>query len=392
MRLAIVGLGKLGAPMAAVAASNLHTVVGVDADSRTVAAINQRIAPVQETGLQELISSLPAGQLTATTSIREAVEVSDVVIVMVPTPSLPSGAFDPTLVVNVATAIARSVHHFTTVVVGSTVSPGTTNGVVKTALQSTGLRVGHTCGLVYSPEFIALGSVIRDLRHPDMILVGADDPLSRTLYADLVAGPVLPTHLTIVEAEIAKLALNCYITTKISFANMIADVCTAYNANPHQVLHAIGKDSRIGNKYFKAGGPFGGPCFPRDGSAMIAAAHAVNRKALIVDATVSVNTDVITSIFREAVPFKSIAILGMTYKTETHVTEQSLGTRLLAMFTEWPFPRHVYTHDPQLNGGDPQGFVRAVDCVILATQWPEYTQLDYSGKHVIDPWGLLCQR
>jgi len=386
----VIGLGKLGAPMAAVTASKGHTVIGVDRDRKTVDALNDGRAPIYEPGLQELLDSLQPGQLMATTKLDDAIKASEMSIIIVPTPSLSDGSFDASGVVAIVTQIAQALAGqptFHTVVIASTVMPGATGGMIAEALESTGLEVGHTVGLVYSPEFIALGSVIHDMLHHDLVLIGADHRSSAQHYRQFIKtlSSVKPLFMMTIEAEIAKLALNCYITTKISFANMLARMCTLYGADPHTVLRAIGQDSRIGNKYFKPGGPYGGPCFPRDGAALTRAAFIHGGSMPLVDATREINLQVIEEIVLGCVPYDTIAILGMTYKVGTNVTEESLGTRLADILKH----KTIFTHDPMYNVSDPQDIVDQADCIVIATPWPAYKNLKFPWQDVLDPWNLL---
>ncbi len=397
MNIAVIGLGKLGAPLAAVAATKGHSVVGVDTSLEVVQMINHATAPVFEPGLADLISALPTGRLTATTCLADAIQHAELSILIVPTPSLPDGAFDARLLVQLAADIAgvlTTTHHPHphTVVISSTVMPGTTAGSIRGALESTGLVVGTTVGLVYSPEFIALGRVLHDLHQPDMVFIGADDVLSRTTYQrfiQTIVAPVMPIMMTTREAELAKLAVNCYITMKISFANMVGMMCHRYGADPHLVTHAVGQDSRIGRRYFKPGGPWAGPCFPRDGRAWQTAAAVVKLPMNLMTAVQEINDLVVETIMKQCAGALVIVILGLTYKVDTSVTDESLGRRLETIFATWPETR-VLTHDPAVDGRTPaQELVDSADTVVIATEWPEYCALDYTGKYLVDPWGLL---
>ena len=174
----VIGLGKLGSPLAACLAAKGLTVVGVDSDPRKIEAINQGKAPVNEPGLGEMIGQAQ-GRLTATSDIQQAVAQTDITFIVVSTPSDPAGGFSLRYVEPVCQAIARTLakkadYHL--VCLTSTVMPGTTGGPVREMLEkASGKRVGADFGLCYSPEFIALGSVIRDFLNPDMLLIGESD-------------------------------------------------------------------------------------------------------------------------------------------------------------------------------------------------------------------------
>ena len=175
MRLCVIGLGKLGSPLAAVLASKGHSVVGLDRNPAFVAAINQGRAPVAEPGLQALIDE-SRKRLRATASFAEAIAGSDASFVIVPTPSQGDGAFSNEYVLEAVREIGQALrgndrYHVVSIV--STVMPGATGGVIRAALEeASGREVGMGLGLCYNPEFIALGSVVRDLLNPDMVLLG----------------------------------------------------------------------------------------------------------------------------------------------------------------------------------------------------------------------------
>src|SRR5205085_8206166 len=195
---AIVGLGRLGCPMAAVFAAAGHTVVGVEVSEAHVRALNAGEPPVIEPGLEEMLAR-SEGRLSATHDYAAAVARADATFIVVPTPSGPDGGFSLDHVLPAVREVGvalRGASRRHVVVITSTVMPGSTLGPIVGALEeSSGLQVGAGVGLCYSPEFIALGSVINDLTHPDMILVGESDPASGQVLADIlhtVTGPDVP--------------------------------------------------------------------------------------------------------------------------------------------------------------------------------------------------------
>ena len=217
------------------------------------------------------------GRLTAVTDIEAAVAQTDITFIVVSTPSDPAGGFSLRYVDPVCQAIGRALAKKTDyhlVCLTSTVMPGTTGGPVREMLEkASGKRVGADFGLCYSPEFIALGSVIRDFLNPDMLLIGeSDDRAGETLqalYAQVCENKPTVARMSFVNAEITKLAVNTYVTTKISYANMLARICERLSgANVDVITSALGLDTRIGPKYLKGAVSYGGPCFPRDNLAL----------------------------------------------------------------------------------------------------------------------------
>src|SRR5262245_37775331 len=228
-RISIFGLGKLGAPFAACLAAKGFEVIGVDIDDEKIRSVNEGRPPVFEPGLAELMRSSGA-RLRATRNCEDAVWNSEVTFILLPTPSEKEGGFSLSHVLPACTRIGSALRRkaaFHLVVLTSTVLPGSTEGEVKRALEeNAGAACGERFGLCYSPEFVALGSVIRDLLNPDFVLIGESDCSSGDLLVGLYKHfcennpPVV--RMGFVNAEVTKLALNTFVTTKITFANMLA--------------------------------------------------------------------------------------------------------------------------------------------------------------------------
>jgi len=278
--ISIVGLGKLGSPLAACFAARGFYVWAVDGDAQKIEALNRGIPPVQEPGLAELLRE-SQGRLKAIQDMERAVRDSEATFIVVGTPSEPSGGFSLRNVLPTCEAIGRAVRAkqaFHLVVLTSTVMPGSTGGDVKAALErASGKRCGENFGLCYSPEFVALGTVIRDFYFPDFLLIGESDPRSGEMLAELYQrvckNSPTAARMNFINAEITKLAVNTFITTKISYANMLARLCERLpEADVNVVTDTLGLDSRIGPKYLKGAVSYGGPCFPRDNRALAALA------------------------------------------------------------------------------------------------------------------------
>jgi UDPglucose 6-dehydrogenase len=339
MQIAVIGLGKLGAPLAAVLAARGHEVVGVDVNPAAVAAIAAGRAPVVEPGLAEMLGeAVAAGRLRATVDFNDAIAASEISFVIVPTPSGPDGVFSNRFVLDSMRRIGaalRKTGRRHVVNITSTVMPGSTGGEIRAALEAASGRVlGATLGLTYNPEFIALGSVVRDLLHPDMLLMGqseawAGDVLEAVYQAALPAMPPVQ-RMNWVCAEITKIAVNTFVTTKISYANMIGEICDRLaGADADVVTAALGRDSRIGPKYLKAALGYGGPCFPRDNVALASLARGLGVRADVAEATDAVNRRqvgrVVALVQRLGGAGAAVAVLGMAYKPDTPVVEESQG-------------------------------------------------------------------
>jgi UDPglucose 6-dehydrogenase len=415
MWVAVVGLGKLGAPLAAVLASKGNDVLGVDVNPGAVAALNEGRAPVDEPGLQELVS-VHGERLRATTELAVAAGC-DVTILLVPTPSDDRGGFTNAYLLAALEDVGRGLagrDDYHLVVVGSTVMPGSCDAVLRPALErASGRRVGDDLGLCYSPEFIALGNVIRDILEPDMVLIGESDArageLHERLYRGVCENDPPFRRMSLVNAELTKIAVNTYVTMKISYANALADMCERLSgADVEAVTDALGLDTRIGRKYLRGAIAYGGPCFPRDNKAFAVLARDLGAEPLLAEATDAVNhaqTDRLARIVQSRLGDGDVVgILGLSYKTDTGVVEESPGVALARLLGE--AGHEVVVYDPVATdaalaalGGLARGassaaeLVERSDVVVIATPWPEFADLPLGGDGdrpvVIDCWRLL---
>lgn len=345
-RFSVVGLGKLGACMAAAIAERGHEVVGVDVNPAVVADVCGGRAPVMETGLQATIDK--AGRrMRATTKMTSAIAATDVTFVVVPTPSDPHGAFSIEYVKAAFSDIGRALaaktdYHL--VVLSSTVLPGASRyGLLPILEEASGKQAGRDFGFCYSPEFIALGSVIRDFLNPDFLLVGElDERSGRTLeasYAEFIANDAMCKRMSIENAELAKIALNSYVTMKISFANLLATLCDRIPGGDVDVVTAaIGADRRIGPACLRGGLGYGGPCFPRDNIALGFLADQLGVDAAVPRATDQWNRELPSLVLASVEPYLQpgarAAVLGVAYKPLTSVIEESQGLELARMLEE----------------------------------------------------------
>jgi UDPglucose 6-dehydrogenase len=419
MKISIIGLGKLGSPMQAVMAHKGHTVVGVDLNPATVKAINAGKAPVKEPHLQEMIDGARE-RISATHSYEDALLATDITMIMVPTPSGSDGRFSMKYVMEAAEkigAVLKKKAKWHLVVLSSTVMPGSTGGTLLPALEEiTGKTCGPDFGLCYNPEFIALGNVVNDMLRPDMILIGESDPRSGAILEEFYTGVCESNprirRMNFVNAELTKLSVNTFVTTRISYANMLAQVCeTLPGADVDVVTAAIGCDTRIGSKYLKGALGYGGPCFPRDNVAFSALARANGAPALLAEATDQLNRQQVprlgAMILAKLPKGGTAGVLGLSYKPDTGVIEESQGVALAKYLLQ--SGAKVVVYDPealdnareQLQGqvtfaASPAECARQADVLAITTPWPEFKKLtvqDFkrpSGKPVVlDCWRVL---
>lgn len=359
--ISIIGLGKLGASMAAGMASRGLNVIGLDISEKAVKAVNEGRAPVQETGLEEMIAA-NRERIRATLSYEEAIAGSEISFVIVPTPSDSKGSFELQYAAFAFRALGRALKKkkgYHVIVLTSTVLPGSTRyGLLPILEQESGKKCGEDFGLCYAPEFIALGTVIRDFLNPDFYLVGEYDSRSGDTLEEVnrrvcMKDPVI-RRMSIENAEISKIALNSYVTMKVSFANMMADLCERVPGGDVDVVSdAIGSDSRIGRKYLTGGMGFAGPCFPRDNVALSYICRQLGAKSDLLETNDNYNRSLSSRFVEMLRPHmkkgETAAVLGLAYKPLSHVIDESQGVLLAKALSEAGL--RVIGYDPLAGEG-----------------------------------------
>jgi UDPglucose 6-dehydrogenase len=415
----IVGLGKLGTSMVAAIASRGGAVIGVDVNADTVAAVAAGRAPVQETDLDATLAAHRA-RIRATLDVAEAVRDSAITFVIVPTPSDARGAFSFESAARAFESIGRALREkeaYHLVVLTSTVLPGTTRQALLPILErASGKRAGPDFGLCYSPEFIALGSVIRDFLNPDFTLIGEIDAragdLLEACYAQVMVNHPPARRMSLENAELAKISVNSYVTMKITFANMLASLCEAIpGADVDVVTQALGSDRRIGSRYLTGGLGYGGPCFPRDNVALAFLARALGTPALGPEATDAANVQIPARVLARLAPLVprggTIGLLGLAYKPASHVVEAAQGVALaetcvargLRVVAFDPLVAALPGHDGVQMAGSAAEVAEVADVVVIATPDPAFVALDWAGLlarrptlAIVDAWRLLRDR
>lgn len=376
MKVAVIGLGKLGLPMAAVFASKGHTVIAIDNNKDTIDSLMSGNCPIRETCLEEFLN-IGRPNILFTSNISDVIvgKEPELVFVMVPTPSGKDNKFITT---HIETVLEQLHGRQLPVVIVSTVMPGS----CRQLSEKYGLRI------FYSPEFIALGAVIKGMLYPDSILIGhkiGDHPGLLIDFHESIVGTKVPFHVMSWEnAELSKLALNCYITMKVTFANLLAEVCESIpGGNVDRVTDFIGSDSRVGKKCLHGGLGFGGPCFPRDNEAFIA-----HKEFPLQHAIIDFNNRIPLRVLKTAIELVKdiesprIEVLGTSYKSYTRITERSQSYQLLADL-------HVALPRASIVGTDPPCPINldGVDLAIICLDYPEFHNLDISTmrhKRVLD--------
>lgn len=396
MKVSVHGLGKLGLPLACVLAEAGHQVVGTDVNVDALKLISAGETPFFEPMLDRLLTSYEVqDNFQVTEFVHEAVDASEVHFVVVPTPSGAGGFFTNKYVLEAVTAIGEHLHkpgHL--IVVVSTVMPGSgDNEIIPAIEKASGMKVNEGFGYVYNPEFIALGSVIHDMHHPDFLLVGASNHWSEVTWNAATRGVAIPhtpiKNMSVINAEIAKISLNSYVTMKISYANQLAEICEQIpGADASVVANAIGHDRRIGSSYLKPGTAYGGPCFPRDSAAFAALGESYGLLTELAEATDNINKRqlkrVITLIqYHLHDRSTSIVVMGLSYKPGTPITEEAFGMKLYNWLSKEKY--NVSGYDPLVN---PDWGWAGADLYVITTPDPEFATVDFGNAIVIDCWGV----
>jgi GDP-mannose 6-dehydrogenase len=333
MRISVFGLGYVGSVTAACLAKAGHDVIGVDVNPEKTAMINEGKSPVIEPGLDDLVAEMVRDRrLRATVSADWAVKHSDMAMICVGTPSASNGRIDTSSIECVTQDIGRAIEHRSylfTVVLRSTVLPGTTEAVVARVLREwLGAAFEERVAMAMNPEFMREGTSIADFEHPPMTVVGCADAATaarvRALYQHVDA-PFLQTSIRV--AEMVKYVSNAFHALKICFANEIGDLCEAMDVDAREVSRAFLMDRKlnISEAYLRPGFAFGGSCLPKDLRALMYAAHASYIQVPLLASIQESNEHQIdrgvAAILRTGK--KRIGVIGLAFKADTDDLRES---------------------------------------------------------------------
>jgi UDPglucose 6-dehydrogenase len=409
----VIGLGKLGLVKAALHASTGRMTYGYDIDLNLIKSIVNGATPYIENDLTE---TLRKGRkfLKLGFDLEYCLRQSKVVYIIVPTPSDESGMFSNEYITSVLSEISiilKTITHELTIVVCSTVMPTSCEKVFIPLMEKlSGKKEGTDFNLVYSPEFIALGNIKHNMQYPDLLLIGSKsskgaDIAEKSARRVIKNSPVI-SKISLVDAEISKLAINSFITTKISFANFVSEISDQTpGANAHVITKVIGADTRIGHRYLMPGTSYGGPCFPRDNKAISEFSKTLGVGPDLAEATDEINKRQVNRIYKvvERIKLNSpkIGILGLSYKTNTSVIEESFGITAAKYFQNRGF--QVYGFDffgkeikvdksvlKLLNS--PDELLNSVECLIVMLNYPQFRDINfknYENKIIIDYWNFI---
>jgi UDPglucose 6-dehydrogenase len=391
-RITVIGAGYVGLVTAAGFAHLGHTVAALETDRHRLASLREGRVPIHEPGLGDLVAgSVAARRLEFGDDYASVIPSSDYVFLAVNTPPRADGSADTSFVLAAVRRLLEFARPGLVIVTKSTVPVGT-GDEIEALISEAGIDRIHVAS---NPEFLREGSAVEDFFRPDRIVVGADEPGIAARVAELYEGVGAPVLLTSQRsAELAKYAANALLATRISFINEVASISEAVGADVDEVARIVGADSRIGPRFLQAGLGWGGSCLPKDLSALAATARQRGRRTPILDAVVHVNArqreraaELLLSATAGS-PAPAVAVLGLTFKPETDDLRGSPALDVIARLLERG--ARVHAHDPQALGQarlllptvhfapDPYEVMAGVDAVLLATEWPEYLQLDWA--------------
>jgi UDPglucose 6-dehydrogenase len=394
MRIAMIGTGYVGLVSGACFADFGHRVCCIDKDEAKIEGLNAGRMPIWEPGLEALVkANVERERLTFTTSLPEGVGDAEAVFIAVGTPARRGdGHADLTFVFEAVRELAKVIRPGTVVVTKSTVPVGTGDRIEE-ILREEGVS---DVSVASNPEFLREGAAIADFKHPDRIVVGADDDRAQEVLKEIYRplflnrAPILFTGRR--TAELTKYAANAFLAVKISFINEIADLCEAVDADVQEVARGIGLDNRIGPKFLHAGPGYGGSCFPKDTLALLQTAEKFGVEQRIVRTTVDVNdarkASMVERVSRALGDLngKRVAVLGLAFKPNTDDMRDAPSIPLVNGLIERG--AEVRAFDPvareqaeKIFSGihfarDAYEAAADADALVIVTEWDEFRALD----------------
>ena len=417
MKLAVIGCGYVGLVSGSCLAEAGHDVVATDNDASRIATLQAGKIPIYEPNLDKVLDAVVReGRLRFTADCAEAVRAADIIFICVGTPPTESGEADLSAIDNVARLIAKESRSPKLVIEKSTV-PAQTGEQLKRALQVYARDAGARFRVASNPEFLREGTAVEDFFHPDRIVIGVEDNESEQQLRE-VYRPILenkfrcPVHqpdcppvatpdfvvTTIASAELIKHASNSFLALKISYANVLADLCERLGGNVDEVTRAVGLDPRIGGQFLKAGLGFGGFCLPKDVQAFIKLADRAGIDFGLLKETERVNKQRVDQLLDKVkkalwvMKEKQIAVLGIAFKPNTddirlapaiEVIRRLLAEGAIVRATDPEAMARARAAIPGVHySADPYEIARGADALLLLTEWDQYHRLDWKQIRV----------
>jgi len=412
MKISVIGAGYVGLVTSACLSLD-HEVTCIDVDPRKVAELNAGGCPIYEPRLRETIDK---GNIEFTQDLG-SLDRSDVIFICVGTPCY-KGQCDIRQVLAAADDIYRSTKSSKTVVIKSTVVPGTNDKVLD--VLNAGV-ICHKC--VSNPEFLREGSAVEDFLHPDRVVIGARESESYDLLEQVYLWHDCFIHMDVVSAEMAKYACNCALATKISFINEISNLCEVTGANVNKVRKVMGTDPRIGSSFYEQGIGYGGSCFPKDVEALIEHGRWLGCPTPLLESVCDVNDNQYTGCLTKLEKYlwlkdSRVAVWGVSFKPETddirhspavEIIKELLGSganvrvhdvvanpNLYAELRSWSKKTGISIATVEYyEETDPCEMTKGSDALVIATAWRQYTKAKVSEiepQVIVDCRGVLNGR
>ena len=392
MKLAVIGTGYVGLVSGVCFAMSGNHVICVDKDQEKINKLNRMESPIYEPGIEALIEmNFREGRLSFSSNLQESVRQSDIIILAVGTPSLPSGEADLQYIQRAVVEIANAMEGYKIIITKSTVVVGTNENIRQIISEHT----HHPFDIVSVPEFLREGSAILDTLHPDRVVIGLDNPeleqTMRQLHQDFTKN-IFVTDIR--SAEMIKYASNAFLATKISFINEISNICEKVGADVTEVAEGMGMDRRIGSFFMQAGIGYGGSCFPKDTNALIKMAGNVNYDFKLLKSVVEVNKGqrlMIISKLKESLGNLrglTIGIWGLAFKPNTDDVREAPAREIVEILVAEGATLKLY--DPIATGNFrqqydhpqfhwctlPEEAAEGSDAVCLLTDWGVFDEID----------------
>ena len=414
MNITVIGCGYVGLVSGTCLAALGHRIIAVDVDQARVAALRQGKVPIYEPGLSELIQAeVKNGRLSFTTDTAAAVAAAETIFIAVGTPPAPEGGYDMTMLFAAAKAVAAAANGPKTLVIKSTVPPGTGDQVealVKSA--------AHPMEVANNPEFLREGTAIQDFMQPDRIIFGAGSnqglAVLREIYQPLIDRGYSIFSMGRQSAELTKFAANAMLAMRISFINELSQLATAVGADIESVRMGIGSDKRIGPAFLKAGVGYGGSCFPKDVAALVHQMRRLSLQPHLLEGIEKANQRQKVAFSRRIldvlaeVKHPHIAVWGLAFKADTDDVREAPAFEIVRALLAGHATVSVY--DPQAMPNSRvvlkdtvrwcdnlEQCTRGADAVALITDWPVFVTVDWHsvkqwmrGLHVFDGRNCLA--
>ncbi|MDR6549914.1 UDP-glucose/GDP-mannose dehydrogenase family protein [Paenibacillus qinlingensis] len=386
MRITIIGAGYVGLVAAVCLAKLGHIVTAVDRE-HVVQDLQDNHLSIWESNLFDmLVISRSEGKLLFATDLIQASAGADALMIAVGTPTREDGQSDLSQVEHVAAQLFAAGSCPPLVIMKSTVPVGTCDKLEQ-SLQAAGIRTE----VAFNPEFLRQGSAVKDFMHPDRIVFGCHSRQAEAKLRQLYHGIDAPIQVCDRRsAELIKYASNAFLAMKISFANMISDVCEGYEADIRQVMEGVGADRRIGPHFLQAGLGYGGSCFSKDLQSLLTSGKAIGRSLPLLEATAQINEERIPQMMDKLIALwgnprgKRLGVLGISFKPQTNDVRDAPFLTLVQLCHLYGID--VQAYDPVVQHLSMKGVTQVdsafevsagADAVIILTEWPQFIELNW---------------